>query len=126
VQNKLLGYARNTNGRPSLATVFHAGVRVNVIHEDLHILGLDFSNLLGICENAYGVHGADEHAAGESLRQVLLDALFNLFSRLIWHPQRLEGLQEYRRTFLAYVTHHVHGSFEASDAGFDVKVGFLA
>ena len=69
----------------SITTVFHAWIRVYVIHKDLHILGLDFSNLLGICENAYGVHRADEHATGESLRQILLDALFNLFSRLIWH-----------------------------------------
>ena len=49
-----------------------------------------------------------------------------MLTRLVRHSQRLERLQEDRRTFLAYVTHHVHGPLEPGDAGFDVEIGFLA
>lgn len=67
VQNELLRYSRDTNGRPSLATVFHARIGVYVVHEDLHVLGLDLCHLLGIRENTNRVHRADKHATGKSL-----------------------------------------------------------
>ena len=51
MQYELLRDTRDADGRPSLSTVFHTGVCVNVIHQNLNVLRFHLRNLLRICEN---------------------------------------------------------------------------
>ena len=109
VQDELFGYARYADRRPSLATVFHAGVSINIIHQDLDILRLNLRNLIRICKDAYWIHRAYKHTTCKSLGEVLFNTLLYNLPSLIGHPQWLKSLQEDRRALLTDVAHHVHG-----------------
>lgn len=58
VQDEALGNTWNADRSPSFSTVLHAWIGVNVIHKHLDVGSFHFSNLLGVSENGYWVHGA--------------------------------------------------------------------
>lgn len=116
MQEELLRDARNTYRGPGLSAVFHAGIGVDVIHQDLHVVRADLGDLLWVGEDGDWVKGGDQHAAGEGFGEVVFEAFFDDPPRLIRHPQRLKRLQKYRWAFVTHVTHHVNCALEASDA----------
>ena len=127
MKDKLLRNARNTNWSPSLSTVLHARIGINVIHQHLYILRLKFRNLLRISKDNNGIHGTHQHATSIFIfsRQVGFHALFDDLSSLIRHPQWLKRLQENRWTFLANFTHHIHGPLQPSDTSFEIEIRLL-
>lgn len=56
MQNVLLRNTRDANWRPSLTSILHAGVCINVVHQHLDVLWLHFAYLLWICENGDRIH----------------------------------------------------------------------
>ena len=85
VKNELFRYTWYTNGRPSLSSVFHARVSINVIHKHLNILWFQFWHLFRISEDTYRVHRTYEHPTRKSLWQIWLNTFLDDSPRLIWH-----------------------------------------
>lgn len=56
VQDELLRDARNAYRGPGFSSVLHAGVCVDVVQQDLDVLGLQFSYLLWVSEDTNRVH----------------------------------------------------------------------
>jgi hypothetical protein len=80
VQNELLADPRNTNRSPSFSSVFHAWVCINVVHEDLDVLGFDLTDLLWISKDRYRIKSTYKHTTSKSLGQVRLNAFLNYSS----------------------------------------------
>lgn len=59
VQNEVFWDSWDADRSPSFATVFHAGISVNVIHEHLDVGGFHLCDLFWVGENGYWVHWAD-------------------------------------------------------------------
>ena len=59
VQDEALWDTWDADRGPGFATVFHAGIGVNVVHQHLDVGSFHFCNLIGVGENGYRVHRAD-------------------------------------------------------------------